>query len=394
MICDFFSRNFDLKLLAKIDFDTAPTGIYSRANLWDGDRIYAYYERSGKYPYVIFLGYDADKNAAALRSVLLPRLMQLCVIAGFLLWVLWDVRRRIIQPVVNLTYVVRSIVRGEQISTEPERGPIEIELLHHEILRLYQMLGERKRLELELRHKNSELLKIKEAAEITNQVKADFYAQVGQQLSDPVSRIQAQAETLKDQHFGPLPNAKYQQNASEIFAIADQVLQVLADISSITEAESGLMMVNDTNVDLTLLTQKTVRQFKEREGQNLDIQIDYPANLPHITADELRFRQLLLTLLHESAAQLNAGDLIRISAADKGDELHIVFGYGQEPDERRNRGRNIDLTARPQRSQGLSIALTRLLVAMHQGSMETRTLPDKTFQILIRWPGSRIIRAS
>lgn len=391
----FFSKYFDIKRLANIDFESAPTGVLSRGDLWGSDAIYSYYERSGKYPYVIFLGYDAKKNAEALRSILFPRLLQLCVIAGFLLWVLWDVRRRIIQPVVNLTSIVRSIARGEQVNTHMERGPIEIEMLHHEILRIYQYLSERKKLEHELRSKNNELLKIKEAAEITNQVKAEFYAQVGQQLSEPVQHIQAQAETLKDQHFGPLPNAKYQQNASEIFSIADQVLQVLQDIRSITEAESGLMMINDSDIDLTQLTQKTVRQFKEKEGQNLDIQIDYPPDLPHITGDELRFRQLLLTLLHESAAQLTAGDQIRISATDKGDEMHILFGYGQEPDpDRRRRGGSVDLSSRPQRNQGLSIALTRLLVAMHQGTMETRTLPDKTFQILIRWPGSRIIRES
>lgn len=391
---DFFSRHFDITRLATIDFDSAPTGVISRARLFSGDDIYAYYERSGKYPYVIFLGYDAKKNAESLRSVLLPRLLQLSVIAGFLLWVLWDVRRRIIQPVVHLSDLVRSIVRGEHVSQKPEPGPIEIEALHQEILRLYQFLNERRRLELELRSKNNELLKIKESAEITNQVKADFYAQVGQQLSEPIEQIQAQAETLKDQHFGPLPNAKYQQNASEIYAISDQLLQVLADIRSITEAESGLMMINDSTIDLTQLTQKTVRQFKEREGQSFDIQIDYPHDLPPIVGDELRMRQLFLTLLHESASQLTAGDMIRISAADKGEELHILFGYGREPEHNHHRSpsRKPDLHARPQRNQGLSIALTRLLVAMHQGSMETRTLPDKTFQILIRWPESRIVR--
>lgn len=391
---DFFSKNFDIKKLANTDFDSAPTGIPSKPNIWNTHGIYSYYERSSEYPYIIFLGYDAERSAQAVRTTLFPQIAQLCAIAGFLLYVLWLVKRRIILPVIQLTHHVNRIARGEKLQLVSEPGPIEIEYLEHEIHRLYQYLEERRRVEAELRSKNAELLKIKEAARITHQVKAEFYEQVGQQLSEPIAQIQAQAETLKDQHFGPLPNTKYQQNASEIYALAQQVYMVLQDIRSITEAESGLILMNEAKIDVTSTLQKTVRQFKEKEGQNFDIQLDYSGNSIFILADELRFRQLLLTLLHECTEQLSAGDIIRISVQDKGDELNIIFGYGEHADRenRRNRNHAMDLSQRVQRNQGLSIALARLLVAMHEGTMETRTLPDKTFQIWVRWPASRIVR--
>lgn len=394
---NFFSQHFNLKELANIDFDSAPTGVYSRPSLWDRSAIYSYYERSSEYPYIVFLGYDAKHNTEAIRVTLLPRLFQLCVIAGFLLFVLWTVRRRIIEPVVAITNLVHRIAHGERVALSNEEGPMEIEHLQHELFRLQQYLDERRRVEIELRHKNNDLMKIKEFAHITNQVKADFYAQVGQQLSEPITQIQAQAETLKDQHFGPLPNQKYQQNASEIYTISSQVLQVLQDIRSITEAESGLLLVADTTIDIAFTLQKTVRLFKERETVTYDIYLDLPSSLPMIIADELRLRQLLLTLLHESASQLNIGDAIRINVLDKGDELHLIFGYGRESERdatyARRAAEAYDLAHKqPQRNSGLSIALARLLVAMHQGTMETRTLPDKTFQILIRWPQSRIVR--
>lgn len=394
---NFFSQHFNLKDLAGIDFDSAPTGVYSRPSIWDSSAIYSYYERSSEYPYIVFLGYDAKYNTQAIRATLLPRLFQLCVIAGFLLFVLWTVRRRIIEPVVAITNQVHRISRGERVTLSSEEGPMEIEQLHHELFRLQQYLDERKRVEIELRHKNNDLMKIKEFAHITNQVKADFYAQVGQQLSEPVAQIQAQAETLKDQHFGPLPNHKYQQNASEIYAISAQVLQVLQDIRSITEAESGLLLIADSTLDLAFLLQKTVRQFKERETLPLDIYLDIPSTLPMIIADEMRLRQLFLTLLHELASHLTSGDAIRIEIADKSEDIHIVFGYGKEPERDSAFSRRIADNFEPNhkqpgRSSGLSIALARLLVAMHQGTMETRTLPDKTFQILIRWPQSRLVR--
>lgn len=389
---DFFSKNFDIKQLAGIDFDSAPTSILNKPHVWDGTGIYSYYERSSEYPYVIFLGYDAKLSAEAVRSTLIPQIAQLCAIAGFLLYVLWLVKRRIIQPVIQLTQQVHRMARGERMNLVSEPGPIEIEYLQHEIQRLYKYLEERRRVESELRTKNAELLKIKEAARITHQVRADFYEQVGQQLSEPIAQIQAQAETLKDQHFGPLPNSKYQQNATDIYLLAEQVNMVLQDIRSITEAESGLLIINETEFEITSLLQKTVRQFKEKEGQNLDIQLDFGHKNLLVRADELRFRQLLLTLLHECSAHLNAGDVIRISVQDKGDELQLLFGYGEPTDRDHRRGRSLDLSQRQQKIHGLSIALARLLVAMHEGSMETRTLPDKTFQIIVRWPQSRILR--
>lgn len=389
---DFFSKNFDIKQLANIDFDSAPTSILNKPHVWDGSGIYSYYERSSEYPYVIFLGYDAQLSAEAVRSTLIPQIAQLCAIAGFLLYVLWLVKRRIIQPVIQLTQQVHRMARGERMNLVSEPGPIEIEYLQHEIQRLYKYLEERRRVESELRTKNAELLKIKEAARITHQVRADFYEQVGQQLSEPIAQIQAQAETLKDQHFGPLPNNKYQQNATDIYLLAEQVNMVLQDIRSITEAESGLLIINETEFEITSLLQKTVRQFKEKEGQNLDIQLDFGHKNLLIRADELRFRQLLLTLLHECSAHLNAGDVIRISVQDKGDELQLLFGYGEPTDRDHRRSRSLDLSQRQQKIHGLSIALARLLVAMHEGSMETRTLPDKTFQIIVRWPQSRILR--
>jgi two-component system, cell cycle sensor histidine kinase PleC len=396
---DFFSKYFDLKSLSTLDFDSAPTGILSSPSVWDSAGIYSYYERSSEYPYIIFLGYDAKRSAESVRSALIPQISQLFAIAGFLLYVLWLVKKRIIHPVISLTQYVRKMAQGERVQLINEPGPIEIEYLEYEINRIYQYLEERRRLETELRNKNAELIKIKESARISHQVKADFYEQVGEQLAEPIAQIQAQAETLKDQHFGPLANSKYQQSATEIYGLAQQVYVVLQDIRSITEAESGLIVMHETPLNITSTLQKIVRQFREKEGQNLDIQIDTGGETIQIEADELRLRQLLLILLHECASHLSAGDMIRIHVSDKGEELHLIFGYGEKPDRDsgRNRAEAFDLSQRSPdttsgRAHGLSIALARLLVALHEGTLETRTLPDKTFQITVRWPASRIIR--
>ena len=46
--------------------------------------------------------------------------------------------------------------------------------------------------------------------------------------------------------------------------------------------------------------------------------------------------------------------------------------------------------ASPIRSEGINIALTRMLVSLHQGSMETRISPNQVARVYIRFPAARI----
>src|SRR5262249_22797991 len=99
----FFSQTFDTDTLSKIDFRKVTSGEFSKASYFDHKKIFSYFERSSQYPFIIFLGYDSAYSFHSIREMLLPRLSQLTIIALFLLFVLWTVRRRLIQPVMHLT---------------------------------------------------------------------------------------------------------------------------------------------------------------------------------------------------------------------------------------------------------------------------------------------------
>ena len=376
----FFSENFDVNRLAKVDFDKTTAARYSSASLFDRTRIYSYFERSSQYPYIIFLGLDADQSARELRKLLVPRLFQLLVIAVFLLFVLWTVRKRIIQPVIALTEQTATIVRGERFDADDTRGPLEIEQLAYEIKRLYDYIEERRRVESELRLKNAELTRIKEAAQITNQVKADFFAYVGQELTEPVEAILQQIETVKDQHFGPVGNQKYLTHASDIHDQARQLLAMLEDIKSISKAETGLLALNESDVDLTFVLQKTIRIFKEKHSAATDVQLDINTALPHIRADELRIKQLVLNILNAIQQQLAPAEPIRITSSLKAQELSLCFSFTGSS----------ALISATRSKQGLDLALARLLIALHQGTLETKTTTDRVSVITLRFPALRV----
>ncbi|MBN8542957.1 MAG: hypothetical protein J0M34_01685 [Alphaproteobacteria bacterium] len=389
----FFSKRFDLEKLTHIDFKNEKSGLLSRPTLMDSGTPFRYFEVSSQFPFIIFLSQNPEAKGG-IWGVVLPRLTQLLVIALFLLFVLYTVRKRVIQPVIQLTEDTASIVRGEAFSAELQSGPLEIYQLALEIKRMHDYIEERKRIESELRLKNLELIKIKESATLTNQVKADFFSHVGQELSEPVQLILEEIETIKDQHFGPINNPRYQQHAADIYEQAQQLLAMLQDIKAISEAETGLIALNEAEIDIQFALQKCVRIFKERSTYGIDATIDINNVLPKIRADELRIKQLILNILNFAAPQLSSGDVIRISTTMKGGDMLVVLAYSSNARERRkNRAASsfIPIDATPQNTQlGLGMALARLLIALHQGTMEIKTLPDQTTTITVRFPGSRI----
>ena len=388
----FFTEHFDPKRLAGMDFNKKPSGQYSSFSLFDDDRLYTYYERSSQYPYIIFLGLDSDVTSAGLRQLLLPRLIQLIVIAIFLLFVLYTVRRRIIQPVVALTGQTARVVRGEHFDEQETAGPLEIEQLGHEIQRLSDYIDERRRIEGEMRLKNAELNRIKEAAQLTNQVKAEFFAYVGEQLSEPTEMILEQIETLKDQQFGPLGSPIYAQHAFEVHEHAQQLMAMLADIKAISEAETGLLALNETEVDVGFVLQKTTRIFRDKSA--VDVQLDLSGSLPRLRADELRLKQLVLNILQASSRHLNPGDVIRVGAFIKAQEIGMSFSYvsNMVADGARLKSLGTLVSANvPRTRHGLELALARLLVAMHQGTLEMKTTQDRTTTVTVKFPAIRVL---
>ncbi|MFN7452816.1 MAG: hypothetical protein ACK5ZH_05145 [Alphaproteobacteria bacterium] len=389
----YFNRYFNLDSLLALNFKNNRAGLISHPGIFNHREIFRYYEVTSRYPFVIFLTY-APSVSGSLYPIILPRLLQLLIIAVFLLFVLYIVRQRIIRPVMQLTQRTADIMQGQEFDPGLAAGPLEIYQLAQEIGRMHDYIEERKRVESELRLKNAELMRIKAAAQITNQVKADFFGHISQDLSEPVQLILAGIETLKDQHFGPLNNPRYEQHARDIFAQAQHVLVMLQEMKSISEAEAGLLALSDSEIDLTLTLQKCVRIFKERSGYKVEVALDTNIALPRLKADDLRVKQLVLNILDTIAPQLRPGEIIRILPQMKSGELLIVFAYSALSSERRHTGHEPSVTlpsASASISTGIHIALARLLIALHQGSLEMKTLPDHTTHISVRFPGSRVM---
>ena len=371
-----FSRVFRLNELAKLDFRKDQQAIYSRASLWQKHTHFAYYQTSKRFPLVIFLTYDRTKSSEMVSGVLFPRLFQLMVVAAFLLFVLWTVRRRIIYPVIQLTQRTAQAVRGEKFDPSYQTGPMEIQLLASEILRLWQFIEERRRVENELRLKNSDLIRLREVSQSAAQMKADFYGIVGQELGAPLMAIKEIASHMEQSSSSTTD----QEAAGEVLQYCQQLLVMLQEIKSVADAESGMLAMHDQEIALGDMLPLCLRLFEEANTRGVKAQLDLNSPLPTVKADASRLKQILLNILQVASMHLSSGDVIRVSSNIRAGDLNLLFAYTSAPS-----------SASKPRNSGLGIAMVRLLSAMHQASVETKTTADRISVIVLRMPATRIL---
>lgn len=397
----FFLQHFSLDHLAEINFSTQPNGVYSQASLWERDNIYAYYETSSQYPYIIFVGYDPESSRTAIDDILIPRLLQIAIMCLFLVLTLWTVRKRIIHPVMLLTQHTSDILKGQPFNHNSSKDPIEIEQLSEEIGRLSDYIEERRRIDEEMSRKNMELMKIREAAEMTNHLKATFFEQVGDALMQPAKSISEYIESMRNELFGPLGNEKYQEMAENMYLESAAIIDTLTDVRAISKAESGLLALNESWSDLSFIIKKCIRLLRESPHfQNIEVILDLDDSVPKVLIDELRMKQLILNLLTTAANEIDPHDSIRLNSQyhNDGVRIEIIFKPSLIATRRMDtlHSQTSSRQAQPSSAGFLKLghALSELIITMHGGEISSQAMPDNLVKKVVSIPQSRIFHAS
>lgn len=145
-------------------------------------------------------------------------------------------------------------------------------------------------------------------------------ARLAHELRTPLSAVIAYAEIMKDEHFGPLPNARYRGYASDIYEGARHALGVVDSMLSGEAPQSLVPPLAFTDIEPARVVDSclaVVRPLADRAG--LELTADCAARLPRIVADELSLKQMLLNLLANAIKFARRGDRITIVVAYDGD---------------------------------------------------------------------------
>jgi len=163
----------------------------------------------------------------------------------------------------------------------------------------------------------------RKAAEEANKVKSQFLANMSHELRTPLNAILNFTGFVADGVMGPV-NEEQISALTKAIDSGQHLLSLINDILDLTKIEVGMMDLFIQDVDMNGTMQSILSTAKGLlKGKPVELVTDIANDLPHISGDRRRIRQVLLNLVSNAAKFTQEGS-ITISAKHEADEIHIA----------------------------------------------------------------------
>jgi len=229
----------------------------------------------------------------------------------------------------------------------------------------------------------------REAADAANRAKSNFLANMSHELRTPLNAIIGFSELLEDQTFGDL-NERQRRYVTNVLTSGRHLLQLVNDILDLAKIEAGRVLLEPEPIDLTTLLHDMKRGLEPlATAKQQSFIVDVSENLPRLTADRAKVKQVLYNLLSNAIKFTKEGGQVRLQAmparADDGSEqVQVVVsdtGIGIAPQDLHRiflEFEQVDSSyVRQQEGTGLGLALTRRLIEAHGGRIWVESTPDQ-----------------
>lgn len=235
-------------------------------------------------------------------------------------------------------------------------------------------ISDRKAYEERLEKNNAELIR-------AVRMKDEFLATMSHELRTPMNAILGMTELLRDEILGAI-NEKQFKALATVESSGNHLLGLINDILDVSKIESGQIKLDYQNTAITPLCQQSLEFIKPQAAKkSIQTKIILPANLPDLSVDERRIRQVLVNLLSNAVKFTPEGGCItlevicpitikqqsylQINVKDTGigiaaENFQKVFEPFIQVDSGLNR--NYEGT-------GLGLALVKRIVELHQGEV-------------------------
>ena len=249
------------------------------------------------------------------------------------------------------------------------------------------------------------LLAASEAAMAASRTRGEFLANMSHELRTPLNAIIGFAELIRTQAFGPVGQRRYLDYAEDIRAGADHLLNLVEDILEFTRSESGASDIRDTIVGIRDSIAAALRLVRDQANRKrLVIDVDLPADLPNLKADERKIRQILLNLMTNAVKFTPDGGRITVSArcsdhllADMVIEIRDT-GIGIAPNNLQRVMEpftQVDASlSREHGGTGLGLPLSRRLAEMHGGRLDLESTLTVGTVVRLTMPANRVLPTS
>lgn len=216
-------------------------------------------------------------------------------------------------------------------------------------------------------------------------------ARLAHELRTPISAVIAYAEVLKDEHFGPLANARYRAYARDIYQSARHALGVV-DAMLGDPSQAGVRQLAFADLDPALVVEGCVAVARPlADGAGLTLEADYAPGLPRVIADEVSLRQMLLNLLTNAIKFARPGDRVRVAVACREDGPLDITVADTGPGMELEPACGGDAPGRRGTGLGLGLPLTRALAAANGATFAIDSAPGKGTVATISFGKDRLV---
>lgn len=238
----------------------------------------------------------------------------------------------------------------------------------------------------ELRQAKIEAEESKKKAEVANQAKSNFLANVSHEIRTPIHAVLGMNEMI----LRECDEETILEYARNVQSASSGLLALINDILDISKIESGKMELVPTEYSLFHLIKDCYNMIDvQMKQKNLAFSVENESMIPNrLYGDEVRIRQIVFNLLTNAYKYTEEGSvtlrikhkevskaeiLLVISVEDTGigiseENRPYLFESFERVDKERNR--NIE-------GSGLGLAITRELVELMQGNIDVISTPGK-----------------
>jgi signal transduction histidine kinase len=218
------------------------------------------------------------------------------------------------------------------------------------------------------------------------------------ELRTPLSAVIAYAEVLKDEHFGPMANARYRDYAAGIFDSARHALGVVDGMLGSGEAQADTAQFAFRDLDPGTIVEHCLAVARPLAAEaGLELSANVAAQVPRVVADEVSLKQMLLNLLTNAIKFTRPGDTVTVGVSyELGGPLSIAVtdtGPGMsEPQLALEGGRPGRRTRSLQNAgRGIGLPLTRALAEANGASLLIDSAPGRGTRATIAFGSDRLV---
>jgi len=220
--------------------------------------------------------------------------------------------------------------------------------------------------------------------EVANKHKSEFLANMSHELRTPLNAIIGFSEVLLERMFGEL-NEKQDDYLKDIHSSGRHLLTLINDILDLSKVEAGRMDLEASRFRVPEAIGNAMTLIRERaQRHGIALGTTIGEDVEEVTADERKFKQILLNLLTNAVkftpdggkvdvrARLQEG-MLEVAVRDTG----IGIAKGDQAavfEEFRQVGRHY---TNKQEGTGLGLALTKRFVELHGGRLTLDSEPGK-----------------